>query len=131
MTKSRVIHVGIPIPKKYKIMMPSVTRGKFITTKFNFTSYTKDISNQVSSNLDHEIKRYSGSNSNNKMEKKRKSGKKISGLQNGVIKRLQMGAYFRVYKSGQKRLQIGSAVGILNRVRDYKSVQNKPQISKI
>ena len=131
MTKSRVIHVGIPIPKKYKIMMPSVTRGKFITTKFNFTSYTKDISNQVSSNLDHEIKRYSCSNSNSKMEKKRKSGKKISGLQNGVIKRLQMGAYFRVYKSGQKRLQIGSAVGILNRVRDYKSVQNKPQISKI
>ena len=131
MTQSRVIHVGIPIPRKYKIMMPSVTRGKFITTKFNFTSYTKDISNQVSSNLDHEIKRYSCSNSNNKMGKKRKSGKKISGLQNGVIKRLQMGAYFRVYKSGQKRLQIGSAVGILNRVRDYKSVQNKPQISKI
>ena len=53
------------------------------------------------------------------MGKKRKSGKKISGLQNGVIKRLQMGADFRVYKSGQKRLQIGSALGILNRVRDY------------
>ena len=65
------------------------------------------------------------------MGKKRKSGKKISGLQNGVIKRLQMGADFRVYKSGQKRLQIGSALGILNRVRDYKSVQNKLQISKI
>ena len=99
-------------------MMSSVTRGRFITTKFNFTSHTKDISNQVSSNLDHEIKRYSCSNSNNKMGKKRKSGKKFSGLQNGVIKRLQMEADFRVFKSGQKRLQIGSALGISNRGKE-------------
>ena len=51
--------------------------------------------------------------------KKRKSEKKSSGLQNGAIRRLQIGAGFGDYKSGQegqlkgfqigsKRLQIGT-----------------------
>ena len=47
--------------------------------------------------------------------KKRKSGKKICGLQNGAIRRLQIGAGFRDYKSGQEGLQIGAALEISNR----------------
>ena len=41
--------------------------------------------------------------------KKRKSGKIFSGLQNGTIRGLQIGAGFRDYKSGQEGLQIGAA----------------------
>ena len=77
--------------------------------------HTKGVSNQVSSNLHHEIKNYSRSNSSTKMRKKRKSGEKISGLQNGAIRGL----------SGQVLgLQIG-AKGITYRdsFRDIKSCQ--------
>ena len=35
---------------------------------------------------------------------KRKSGEKISGLQNGAIKGLQIGAGFKDYKSGEEEL---------------------------
>ena len=62
--------------------------------------------------------------------KKRKSGKKISGLRSGEIRGSQIGAGFRDYKSGQEGLQTGTALGILNRSeisnwgKDYKSVQN-------
>ena len=48
--------------------------------------------------------------------KKRKSGKRFSGLQNGVIRGLQIGVGFRDYKSGQgfqigtKRFQIGAEI---------------------
>ena len=47
--------------------------------------------------------------------KKRKSGKKNSGLQNGTIRGLQIGAGFRDYKFGQERLQIWAAFWISNR----------------
>ena len=49
------------------------------------------------------------------MGKKQKSGKKFSGLQNGVIRELQIKAGFRDYKSGQERLQRGAAFGVSNR----------------
>ena len=62
--------------------------------------------------------------------KKRKSGKKFSGLQNGAIRGLQIGAVFRDFKSGQEGLQKGAALGISNRGkkianwdRDFKSGQ--------
>ena len=41
--------------------------------------------------------------------------KNISGLQNGAIRRLQIGAGFKDYRSGQEGLQIGPALGISNR----------------
>ena len=63
-------------------------------------------------------------------EKKRKSWKKCSGLQNGAIKGIQIGACFRDYKPGQEGLEIGVVLGISNRGkeisvrdRDYKSRQ--------
>ena len=73
----------------------SVARVKFIKTKATLRYHTKGLSNQVSSDSDHEIKSYSCSNSSTKMQKKRKSGKKFSGLQNGAIRGLQIGAGFR------------------------------------
>ena len=48
------------------------------------------------------------------MVKKRKSGKTFSELQNEAIKRLQIGAGFRDYKSGQEGLQIGATLGVSN-----------------
>ena len=58
------------------------------------------------------------------------NGKKFSGLQNGAIKGLQIGAGFRDYKLGQKGSQIGVALGNSNRGkkitnwgRDFKSGQ--------
>ena len=38
------------------MMMPSVARVKFVKTKVTFRYHTKGVSNQVSSNSDHEIK---------------------------------------------------------------------------
>ena len=43
--------------------------------------------------------------------------------QNGVIRGLQIGVGFRDYKSGQEKLQIGTALRISNRGRDFKSSQ--------
>ena len=62
---------------------------------------------------------------------KTKKWKKFSGLQNGAMRGLQIGAGFRDYKSGQEGLQIGTALGISNRgkeitnrgKRDFKSGQ--------
>ena len=48
---------------------------------------------------------------------------KNSGLQNGALRELQIGAGFRGYKSGKEGLQIGAALGIANRGRDFKSGQ--------
>ena len=78
MTKSRVIHVRILIPKQYQMMMSSVARVKCIKTKVIFRYHIKGVSDQVSSNSDHEIKSYSRS----------KNGKQISGLQNRTIRGL-------------------------------------------
>ena len=62
--------------------------------------------------------------------KKRKSWKRLSGLQNGAIRGLQIGVSFRDYRSGQEGVQIGAALRIssrgkkiTNRGRDFKSVQ--------
>ena len=49
------------------------SRIKFIKTRVIFRYHTKDISNQVSSNWDHEIKSYSCSNSSTKMWKTKNS----------------------------------------------------------
>ena len=64
------------------------------------------------------------------MGKNEKVGKKISGLQNGVIRGIQIGAGFRDYKSRQEGLKIGLALGIsnwgkkiTNQGRDFKSGQ--------
>ena len=46
------------------------------------------------------------------MGEKRKNGKNFSGLQNGAIRGLQIGAGFRDYISRQDGLQIGAALGI-------------------
>ena len=51
-----------------------------------------------------------------KYEKTKKS-EKFSGLQNGTVRALQIGAGFRDYKSGQEGLQIGAALGISNRAK--------------
>ena len=78
-TKLRVIHTQISIPKQYQMMMSSVARVKFIKTKVIFRYHTKDVSNQVSSNSDHEIKSYLCSNSTTKMKwEKTKKIEKIS-----------------------------------------------------
>ena len=53
-------------------MTSSVARGKFIKTKVIFSYYTKSVSNQISSNSDHEVKSYSCSNSSTKMGKNEK-----------------------------------------------------------
>ena len=81
------------------MMMSSVARVKFIKTKVIFRYQTKRVSNQVSSNSDHEIKSYSCPNSSTKIGKTKKWEKN-----------------FWVTKRGNK--------GITNRgKRDYKSGQ--------
>ena len=77
------------------MMMPSVARVKFIKTKVIFRYHTKGVSDQVSSNSDHEIKSFSCSNSSTKNGKNEIVGKKNSGLSNGAIRELQIGAGFR------------------------------------
>ena len=42
-------------------------------------------------------------------KKRKKVGKKFSGLQNGAIRGLQIGAGLRVYKYGQEELLIWAA----------------------
>ena len=63
------------------------------------------------------------------MRKNEKVGKK-SGLHNGAIKKLHIGAGFSFYKSEQERVQIGAALEISNRDEkitnrgwDFKSLQ--------
>ena len=69
------ILVRILIPKQYQMMASSVARFKFIKTKFIIGYHTKDVSIQVSSNLDHVAKCYSCSNSNTKIGKNEIMGK--------------------------------------------------------
>ena len=122
-------------------MMSSVARVKFIKTKVIFRCHTKGVSNQVSSNLDHEIKSYSCSNSSTKMGKNEKEGKKFR-LQNRAIRGLQIWAGSTDYKSGQEGLKRRQALGTSdrgkkitnwgketsNRGREYKSGQEGFQI---
>ena len=67
-----------------------------------FRYHKKGVSNQVSSDSDHEIKCYSCSNFSTKMEKNEK-GEKFSELQNRAIRKLQIGVGLRNYKSGGSR----------------------------
>ena len=57
------------------MMMLSAARVKFVKTKVSFKYHTNDVSNQVSSNSDHEIKSYPCSNVRTKMGKNEKAGK--------------------------------------------------------
>ena len=73
--------------------------------------------------------------------KKRKSGKTFSGLQNGAVRGLQIGAAFRDYKSGHKGFLRGTALGIsnqgkkiTNRGRDFKlgkEISNRSRYYKL
>ena len=53
----------------------------------------------------------------------KKRWKKFSGLLNGVLRGLRIGAGFRDYKSRQEGLQIRAALEILNQGKYYKSGQ--------
>ena len=83
MTMSRVIYVQISIPKQYQMIMPSVAWVKFIKTNVIFRYNTKGVSNQVSSNSNHEIKSYSCSNSSTKMKKNENVWKNLLGYKTG------------------------------------------------
>ena len=85
-------------------MMSSVAEVRFIKTKVFFRYHTKGVSNQVSSYSDH-IPKW----------EKTKKWEKMSGLQNGAIRGLKIGADFTDYKFGQERLQIKAAFWISNR----------------
>ena len=61
------------------MMMSSMATVKFIKTKVTFRYHTKGVSNQVSSNSDHEIKSYSRLNSTTEMGKNEKVGKNFLG----------------------------------------------------
>ena len=107
------------------MMMSSVARVKFIKTKVIFRYHTKGVSNQVSSNSDYQIKSCSCSDSSTKIEKKRKSGKKILWITKHTNKRI---TNWDRSKSRQEGLQKGAALGIsilgkkiTNRGRDFKS----------
>ena len=105
-TKLRVIHTQISIPKQYQMTMSSVARIKFIKTKVIFMYHTKDVSNQVHYNSDHEIKSYSCSNSTTKMSKKKKK-KKIQ-IRAGISNRgKEISNLGRDYKSGQGGFKMG------------------------
>ena len=90
-------------------------------TKSIFRYHTNGVSNQVSSNSDHEIKSYSCSNSTTKMGKNEKVGKKFSGLQNGAIKGLQIVAGFRDSKSGQEGLHTRAALLVSKQSKKIKN----------
>ena len=126
---SKLIHVQISIPKQYQMMTSSVARVIFFKSKVIFSYNTEGVSNQVLSNSDHETKSYSCWNSHTKMGKSEKV-KKNSGLQNGTIRGVQIGASFRDCKSGEEGFQTEAALGISNRGkkitnwdRDFKSEQ--------
>ena len=77
------------------MIMSSVARVKFIKAKVIFRYHAKGVSDQVSSNSDHEIKSYLCSNSSIKIEKNEKVGKNFSRLKDGAIRGLQIRVFFR------------------------------------
>ena len=77
------------------MIMSSVARVKFIKAKAIFRYHAKGVSDQVSSNSDHEIKSYFCSNSSIKIEKNEKVGKNFSRLKDGAIRGLQIRVCFR------------------------------------
>ena len=65
------------------MMVSPVARVKIVKTKVTFRYRIKGVSNQVSTNLDHEIKSYSCPNSITKMGKNEKVGKNFLGYKTG------------------------------------------------
>ena len=100
-----------------------MARVKFIIIKVIFRYHTKGISDQVSSYSDREIKSYSCSNSSTKVGKNEKSGRKFSGLQNGVIRRLQIGTGSREQIGARGVANTGSFRDSKSGQKDYKSGQ--------
>ena len=93
------------------MMISSVASVKFIKTKVIFWNDTKGVSNQVSSNSDHEIKSYSCSNSSIKTRKNEKAGKNFWVTKRGNKEITNRGSFYG--------LQI-EARGITNRVQGYR-----------
>ena len=97
-------------------MMSAVARVKFIKTKVIFRHHTKGVSNQVSSNSNHEIKSYSYLNSGTKMGKNEKNGKMLLGYKKMGNKGVTNRGSFKDFKSGQrfhvgeKRFQIRAEI---------------------
>ena len=97
------------------MMMSSMASVKFIKTKFKPSFIKFGSRNQM-------LFMFKFQHQN---EKKRKSGKSFFGLDNGAIRRLQTGAAFRDYKSGQEGLQKGGSFrDFKSGQKNYKSVQN-------
>ena len=109
------------------MMMSSAARDNSAKTKATFRYHTKGVSNQISSNLVLEIKRYSCSNSSTKMGKTKKWENKFwltkrenKGIANrGRFLGLQIRARwitnrgnFRDFKSGQKDYKLGQGFQI-------------------
>ena len=99
------------------MMMSSVVSGLGIIPKASQTKFHSD----------HEIKSGSFLKSNTKTGKNKKVRKKCSGLQNGAIRKLKIGAGFKYYKSGKEGLQIGAALGVSNR---DKKITNRGRVFK-
>ena len=89
------------------MIMSSVARVKFIKAKVIFRYHAKGVSDQVSSNSDHEIKSYLCSNSSIKIEKNEKVGKNFSRLKDGAIRGLQIRVCFRVKNWGKRDYKWG------------------------
>ena len=79
LSQELLAHVQISISKQYQMIMSSVARVKFIKTKVIFRYHAKSVSNQVSSNSDHEIKSYLCSNSSIKIGKNENVGNNFLG----------------------------------------------------
>ena len=94
-TRNKVIIIAI-IPKSFLGIIPKASQTKFHQMQITKSKVT-DVQIPVT-----------------KWEKKKKWGKRISGLQNEAIRKLQIGAGFRDYKSEQEGLQIEAALGISN-----------------
>ena len=93
-----------------------MARVKFIKSKVIFRYHTNGVSKVIQVQIP--VPNW----------EKTKKWEKISGIQNGAMRGLQIGAGFRDCKSGQDGLQIGAALGISNRgkeitnwSRDFKS----------
>ena len=141
MTRSRVIHVQISIPKQYEMMMSSQARVKFIKSKVIFRYHTKSVSSFIKvGSLNQKLFMF---NFHYKKGKNKKVGKNFWVIKRGNkeianqgrFQELQIGARrttnrgrFRDFKLGQgfqiwaKRFQIGADV-IIRGKRDFKSMQ--------
>ena len=120
-TMLRAIHVRISIPKQYQIMMSSVI-GLNLLKLTSFLSIIPKLSQTTL--YDNRITKPKVIHAQIPVPKWGKiKWEKFFWKQNGAIRGLQIGIGFRDYKSGQEKLQIGTALRISNRGRDFKSSQ--------